>query len=117
MKQISVTLFVLFGLSSALDARIDNYDTKGLKVYTQHCKKCHGNPYKGAAMKKSREWQKLFANDAKKLVDLHKESPEREEVSALVTRKSKIKHLSKFLIQSASDSGVVTSCDGNFCGR
>lgn len=117
MKQIIVIFFILFGLSSVLDARIDSYDEKGFKVYTKYCKKCHGNPYKGAAMKKSRGWERLFDNNANKLIALHKKSPEKEEVSALMTRKSKTKHLRKFLMQSASDSGVVTSCDGNFCGR
>lgn len=117
MKQLLVTVFLLFGLSSVLDARIDNYDTKGLKVYTKHCKKCHGDPYKGAAMKKSLQWRKLFRDDAKKFIALHEKLPEGGEIANLATRKSKMKHLKNFLVQSASDSGVVTSCDGNYCGR
>ena len=108
---------MVFGLSSTLLARSDNYDAMGFKVYLKHCKECHGNPYRGAAMRKSREWKKLFADDAERLIALHKNSPEKEEVSALMKRKSKTKHLRKFLMQSASDSGVVTGCDGNFCGR
>lgn len=117
MKQITVLLFMLLGLSSALIARSDNYDEMGFKVYLKHCKACHGNPYRGAAMRKSREWKQLFADDAKGLIALHEKKPEKAEVSALMQRKSKTKHLRKFLMQSASDSGVVTSCDGNFCGR
>lgn len=112
-----VLLVVLFGLNSALVARSDNYDAMGFKVYLKHCKECHGNPYRGAAMRKSREWKKLFADDANRLIALHKNSPEKDAVSALIKRTSKTKHLRKFLMESASDSGIVTSCDGNFCGR
>jgi len=108
---------MLFVLNPFCEARADYYDVKGLKVYTKHCKQCHGDPYKGAAMKRSLEWRKLFRDDAKKFIALHQNIPEGAEIEALTKRKSKTKHLRKFLIQSASDSGVVTSCDGNFCGR
>ena len=117
MKQFLIILLVLTGFISTLEARSDKYDERGFKVYLKHCKKCHGNPYKGAAMRKSRGWEKLFGEEAKRLIALHKKSPEKEEVSALMTRKSKTKHLRKFLMQSASDSGVVTGCDGNYCGQ
>jgi len=118
MKGIPIFTFVLIiVVSGPLHARIDNYDAKGLKVYTKYCKSCHGHPYKGAAMKRSLQWRKLFRNDAKKFRRLHNGTPAEEEIAALLTRKSKTKHLRRFLIQSASDSGVVTSCDGNFCGR
>ncbi len=109
--------FALIVLSLSLHARIDNYDARGFKLFTKHCKSCHGNPYKGAAMLKRAEWKKLFENDAEKLRALHAETEGYAEVSTLLTRKSKVKHLRKFLMQSASDSGVVNSCDGNYCGR
>lgn len=117
MKQIVLLFFILFGSGSVLEARIDNYDAKGMKVYKKHCKTCHGNAYQGAAMKTSLGWRKLFRNDAEKLIALHHDIPEGEAIEALTKRKNKIKHLRNFLIQSASDTGVVPSCDGNFCGR
>jgi len=117
MKQVWIMVFILIGFSSAADARIDRYDEKGLKVYKKYCKKCHGNSYKGAAMKRESQWQKLFRDDAKIFIALHKNIPEAKEIEALTKRKSKTKHLRKFLMQSASDSGVVSTCDGNFCGR
>lgn len=117
MKKLTLLCVVLIGLVAPVDARIDHYDAKGFKVFTKECKTCHGNPYKGAAMKKQREWKKLFDNGAEKLLDIHKEIPEYTEVATLITRKSKVKHLRKFLMQSASDSGIVNSCDGNYCGR
>ena len=117
MKQMWVVLFIVLGVSSILDARIDRYDEKGLMVYKKHCKQCHGNAAKGAAMKKSREWKKLFAYGAENFIGVHKNVPDNDDVIRLTTRKSKMKHLKKFLMQSASDSGVVMTCDGNFCGR
>ena len=117
MKQISILLFVLSVFAFTSEARIDNYDAKGLKLYNQYCKECHGNAYKGAGMKTSLQWRKLFRDDAKKFIALHKNLPEGKEIAALTQRKNKVKHLRKFLIQSASDTGVVPSCDGNFCGR
>jgi len=118
MKCLLVVVLLSAGLSVALHARIDHYDTKGFKVYTKRCKTCHGDPYRGAAMKTTLQWRKLFRNDAKKLRELHARVPE---TGALFEKESfqtkKMKHLRKFLIQSASDSGVVPSCDGNYCGR
>ncbi len=117
MKQISMLFFILSVFTSIAEARIDNYDAKGLKLYNQYCKACHGNAYKGAGMKTSLQWRKLFRDDAKKFIALHKNLPEGKEIAALTERKNKVKHLRTFLIQSASDTGVVPSCDGNFCGR
>lgn len=116
MKKISIITLLVFSLSQVLEARSGYYDERGFKVYLQKCKQCHGNPYKGAAMRKSKQWSKLFKNDAKKLIKLHSKIPEAKKIEAFTKRKSKMKHLRKFLMQSASDSGVVTGCDGNFCG-
>jgi len=118
MKGLLTAVLLSAGLSVVLDARMDHYDTKGLKVYTKHCKKCHGDPYRGAALKTSLQWRKLFRNDAKKLRAVHAKMPETDALFDKVSFKTKkMKHLRKFLIQSASDSGVVPSCDGNYCGR
>ena len=117
MKQLMMMVIVLTTFTLQLDARIDRYDEKGLKVSKKSCKSCHGNAYKVASMKKASAWKKFFKNDAKDYVSVHQGLPETEEIVALHKRKSKFRHLQKFLIQSASDSGVVSTCDGNFCGR
>jgi len=114
---IGGVIVLLLVVTASLEARIDRYDEKGIKVYKKHCQSCHGNAYKGAGMKRALQWRKLFRDDAKKFIALHQNIPEAKEIEALTKRKSKIKHLRKFLIQTASDSGVVATCDGNFCGR
>ena len=82
MKQILIMVFILMGFSSTVDARIDRYDEKGLKVYKKYCKECHGNSYKGATMKRESQWQKLFQDDAKRFIALHENIPEAKEIEA-----------------------------------
>jgi len=117
MKTVIVMLFTLSIFTLQLDARIDRYDEKGFKISKKSCKSCHGNPYKLASMKKASGWKKFFKDGGNAFVRVHQGVPETEKVIALRERKRKFKHLQNFLVQSASDSGVVTSCDGNFCGH
>ncbi len=102
-------------LYTHLYARSDRYDERGFRVYLQYCKECHRDPYKMAAQMKSKKWSKIFANNGQKLIKIHKTDDKR--VRSVLTRRSKTKHLRKFLMQSASDSGVVIGCDGNYCGH
>lgn len=104
-------------VESVIEARTGTYDVKGFKVYTKYCKKCHGNPYMGAAMKRQREWKTLFQYNGKKLYSLHAKILSVKDNASISMSKNKMKHLEKFLVQSASDSGVVPGCDGNFCGN
>ena len=110
---ICYVIFVLSGTS--LQAR-QNYSEQGIKTYLKLCKMCHGNPYKGAAMYKTREWKRLFKDGDEKILFIHADND--KAMAALKTSyyKSRRRHLVKFLTTSASDSGVVPSCDGNFCG-
>lgn len=109
---ITLKHLLIFTLLSStfLHARSDRYDERGFRVYLQYCKSCHGDPYTMAA---SRKWKKLFLNNGQKLIAKHKKDDEK--VRKLLKRRSKTKHLRKFLMQSASDSGVVIGCDGNYC--
>jgi len=116
MKTVMASLIILLA-TTLLQARIDNYDVKGLKYFNKLCKECHGSPYKGAAMMRSRQWDQLFKNGAKKLRKLHLNEAVAQVLFSDKLSKVQIKHLKKFLMQSASDSGVVPSCDGNFCGQ
>jgi len=81
------------------------------------CKKCHGNPYKGASMLKKKEWKKVFANEDKLFLKVHLKNDKAMSVLKKNYYKNRRHHLVKFLMSSASDSGVVPACDGNFCGN
>ena len=116
VRHLLVLLILEILVESSLFARISTYDVKGFKVYTKYCKKCHGNAYKGASMKRQYEWKKLFEHNNKKFYSLHAKVLNLQDNISIHMSKKKMKHLQKFLIQSASDSGVVPGCDGNFCG-
>ena len=108
-------LFVLLLLPSYLNAR-QNYSEQGIVTYNKLCKQCHGNPYKGAAMLKKKEWKELFKEGDEKIFTVHMKSEKAMKTLKKSYYKNRRRHLVKFLISSASDSGVVPACDGNFCG-
>lgn len=111
---ISVLMAVLLFVSP-LSAR-QNYSEQGIITYKKLCKSCHGNPYKGAAMLKQKEWRELFKDGDTKIFALHRNNEKAKEALEESYYKSRRRHLVKFLISSGSDSGVVPACDGNFCG-
>ncbi len=108
-----VVLLMIF--TASLHAR-QNYSEHGIKTYLKLCKQCHGNPYKGAAMLKKKEWERLFEKGDKKIYGLHAENEKAIKLLKSSYYKNRRRHLVKFLISSGSDSGVVPACDGNFCG-
>jgi len=106
---------MLMILTASLSAR-QNYSEDGIKTYLRLCKQCHGNPYKGAAMLKKKEWKRLFAEGDGKILAYHAKSEKATKALNTSYYKNRRRHLVKFLISSGSDSGVVPACDGNFCG-
>lgn len=106
-------IFIMF--EASLSAR-QNYSEQGIVTYKKLCKQCHGNPYKGAAMLKQKEWKQLFKKGDKKMHGLHAENEKAIKVLNSSYYRNRRHHLVKFLISSGSDSGVVPACDGNFCG-
>jgi len=111
-----LTFIFIFLSSSSLQAR-QNYSEQGIITYKKLCKSCHGNPYKGAAMLKSKEWKRLFKDGDEKIFDIHAKDENALKVFHKSYYSSRRRHLVKFLISSGSDSGVVPACDGNFCGN
>lgn len=112
---LSAYVVLLMLVSVSLQAR-QNYSEQGIVTYKKLCKQCHGNPYKGAAMLKQKEWKQLFKKGDKKMHALHAENEKAIKVLNSSYYRNRRHHLVKFLISSGSDSGVVPACDGNFCG-
>jgi len=111
-----VAIFFMVFLVSNLYAR-QNYSERGIRTYKKLCKKCHGSPYKGAAMLRTKEWKKLFKKGDAKILAIHMKSEKAVKVFETSYYKNRRRHLVKFLVSSASDSGVVSGCDGNYCGE
>lgn len=114
-KQILILVCLLLG-TQILQAR-QNYSEQGIITYKKLCKQCHGNPYKGAAMLSKKGWKKMFKDEDKKLLKVHSKHAKAAGVFEKSYYQSRRKHLVKFLLSSANDSGVIPSCDGNFCGN
>lgn len=113
---IQAFLLISFLLLSTTQAR-QNYSEQGIITYKKLCKQCHGNPYKGAAMLKKKQWKKMFENEDKKFLAVHMKNEKAMKTLQKSYYKNRRRHLVKFLISSASDSGVIPACDGNFCGN
>ena len=112
----SLTLFILMMISTNFAYARTNYSEQGIKTYIKLCKSCHGNPYKGAAMYKNKQWKKLFKDGDEKIKTIHSKNEKASNVLEKSYYKNRRRHLVKFLMSSGSDSGVVPACDGNFCG-
>ena len=112
---IKAFIIILFLFLSVSQART-NYSEKGIITYKKLCKSCHGNPYKGAAMLKKKQWKNMFKDNDKKFISVHMKNEKAMKTLNKSYYRNRHKHLVKFLVSSASDSGVVPACDGNFCG-
>jgi len=113
LKTFMILTIILLTLTQARQ----NYSEQGIITYKKLCKKCHGNPYKGAAMLTKKQWKKMFKDNDKKFISVHMKNEKAMKTLNKSYYKSRHRHLVKFLISSASDSGVVPACDGNFCGH
>ncbi len=110
-KSTSIVLssLVAFGMLSSV-AYADGNIKKGQKTYLKKCKKCHGNGTKGAAMHSQDEWTALFADDAKAMIDAHKDDKKSKKYFGSKKFKKYAPHLKAFLWEYANDSGNVPSC-------
>jgi len=92
------------------------YSARGMVAYKKLCSFCHGPAFKGAAMLNSDEWDEVFARDAKKLKEIHKNDPNAMKKLDSSYFKRRSKYLRRFLHNNGRDMGVVRSCDGLNCG-
>ncbi len=92
------------------------YSAKGMVAYKKLCKECHGSGFKGAAMLESDEWERMFAEGAKRLRALHDGDARAMEVLKSRYFRKRLVPLGRFLRNNGRDMGVVRSCDGLNCG-
>jgi len=82
---------------------------KGQKTYLKTCKKCHGNGTKGAAMHTQDEWEELFNDGAKMIVEKHAGTKAEAYFNGDAFKGSAM-DIKDFLYEYGSDSGNVPSC-------
>jgi hypothetical protein len=95
-------------------------EQKGMKAYTKLCYECHGNPYRGAKMHTTFEWEEIYeeSDDSVEVMkELHKEYADASKVlnSGYFTKK-RSERIKNFLLKNAKDAGSVPGCNANYCG-
>ena len=83
----------------------------GQKYYLKQCSSCHGKGNRGGGLAISYEWKEYFENGAKELISFHNDEPK-----ALLYLKSEKfqkqkKKILNFLLEFASDSQSIPSCN------
>lgn len=113
MKRLLTMLAVTALLASFAHA---GYNERGMKTYIKLCKKCHGGPFKGAAMKKSAQWEAFFETE-NMMFKVHENNEKATKKLSSGMYENRRADLSEFLINNARDMGSVPGCDANYCGK
>lgn len=108
MKTLLLLILPLYILSANEDMAIANYK--------KTCKKCHGSAYYGAKALSSDEWNDLFANEGKKLFEIH--TKDKKAVKKLTSTYyiKRREYLKDFLVKNAKDMGTIPPCNSTTCG-
>lgn len=89
-------------------------EKKGQKHYINNCSSCHGAGNIGGNMYSMDEWEILFKEDAKELINLHKEELNTEKIIKYFKSKKFKKqkgNMLKFLKEFAYDSDYIPTCN------
>jgi cytochrome c peroxidase len=110
MKKIAIILI----LPILLFAKIQNHtaqEKKGQKYYLQNCSACHGEGNRGGNLADTITWEEYFEDNGKELKELHDENKEALEYLNSKHFKKQKKRMLKFLLEFASDSDFIPSCN------
>ena len=101
---LTCSLFVITNLFAA-------QNVAGQKYYLKQCSSCHGKGNRGGGLAASYEWKDYFKNDAKELISFHYDEPKALEYLNSEKFKRQSKKVFNFLIEFASDSQSIPSCN------
>ncbi len=113
MKKVPflTALFIIMPLTLSA-----GYSVRGYKAYNKLCMECHGKPFKGASMLAQFEWRGMFDDKDRELIAVHKNNEKAMERLDSSYYQKKRKHLKKFLINNANDTGKAPTCNADVCG-
>ena len=83
----------------------------GQKYYLKYCSVCHGAGNRGGGLAMSYEWEDYFKDNAKMILFFHEEEPKALEYLKTEKFQKQSKKMMKFLIEFASDSPNIPSCN------
>ncbi|WP_353662931.1 hypothetical protein [Hydrogenimonas sp. SS33] len=104
-------LFVFFIASLFLASAMNGSVFKGQRAYMKLCKKCHKSGGKLSQSHTQEEWEDYFDDNAKLLLDAHKNNMDAMEKLQSKRFKKNIRNLRQFFVKYASDSGNVPACN------
>jgi len=111
-----IFIFLLFFVTN-VEAKYKTHITKekkGQKYYLNRCSACHGDGNRGGNMNSMNEWEDLFKNDAKELIELHTNEDNTDDVIKYLKSsdfKNEKKRMLKFIKEFAYDSETIPTCN------
>lgn len=105
--RILLAVFILFFSTSLFAVQ----NIAGQKYYLKNCSACHGAGNRGGGLAKSYEWEEYFKDSAKMMLFFHEEEPKAMEYLKTDKFQKQSKKMLKFLIEFASDSPSIPSCN------
>lgn len=109
MKNRLLFVFTCMILFSSSVFAVQN--VAGQKYYLKYCSQCHGKGNRGGGLAASYEWKDYFANGAKDLISFHYDEPKPLAYLKSDKFKQQQKKVLKFLLEFASDSDTIPSCN------
>lgn len=102
---------IVFIFSFIMITNLSAVNVAGQKYYLKQCSACHGKGNRGGGLAASYEWKEYFSNNAKELISFHHDEPKvLEYLNSKKFKKQKNK-MYNFLIEFASDSQSIPSCN------
>ncbi len=89
-------------------------EKKGQKYYLNRCSSCHGDGNRGGNMNSMGEWEDLFKNNAKELIQLHEDEENTDKIIIYLKSKDfqkEKKRMLKFIKEFAYDSETIPTCN------
>lgn len=86
-------------------------EKRGQGFYLKACASCHGAGNRGGNLAKMKLWKHYFAEDAKVLKSLHSDNNTSMVYFNSKRFKKEQKKMLKFLLEFASDSDYIPSCN------
>jgi len=111
-KSMQNRVFIIFtciALFSTLTFGAQNI--AGQKYYLKYCSDCHDAGNRGGGLASTSGWEENFKNNAKLMIFFHEEEPIALEYLKTKKFKKQSKKMKKFLIEFASDSPNIPSCN------
>ena len=108
-KTLTIFLILSFLITNIFGASA----YRGQREFSKKCVKCHGQQdfVRG---KTKRQWKRYFSKKGKKLIDIHLKSEKAKKSHKYFKSrrfKKKARHIKKFLMEYAKDSGRAPVCN------